>query len=441
MNIVSTTKFLEHLNMSNIVNLSYKYDDKLRRIVVLAFMNEHGEKFACQFPKEETSSLYNIIFETLQQSKTVYLYDLKKFLKLFFSHQSTYIYNIDVRGIFRDVLIELYDEFNKHITLQDEFIEKLTSKRIRVNDTHEFYRRTSETLSFPYQIFSFDEILRECLDEIEIIDCIRKTLQFVPNKFKTVLYDSSETYAVIETNQVYVNNCVERIDKYFDNIDSSIGNVVYNFTKTRTGRLESKFHLISKENAQKVLVSRFQRGEILYCDMKNFEIRSMLEMWGEECNEVDVYKIEEYDRELVKKNVISWLYGSTSFHKKVIESFIKKYPNVEQKRADIVNSNASELTTILGKRIKYDSNEEYKRKCINNLVQNYAAFLMMEFTTNLNMIMTSKNVKSKIIATKFDEIILDCHEDETDFISKAINFCLKKISGRVLFLATTHSEN
>ena len=440
MQIVPHTIFLQKLKESKEISLSFKFDDRLRRIILLAFSNERQKKFACQFQNYEDASLYCLIFETILSIEKIYLYDLKMFLKLFFYYNSDYIYNIQLES-FTDLLIELYDKFNKHITLCDDFIEKLISKKVQKEHLTEFYNKISETYYLPYQIIPLENILKECLQELQILDLIKNTIKIEENEFKNSIYRSIETYSYIENNRIYLNNNIEKIEKYFDNVDfhkQVIGDISYNFTKTRTGRLESKFHLISKENQNKILTSRFENGKILFCDMKNFEIRSMMKMWNIKCHEEDVYFIDKFEREVVKKSVISWLYGAVSYNKKVIEKFIEKYPQIKLEKLYYENNLESCLITTMGKYIEYDSNDEYKRKCVNYLVQNYATYLILDFTTNLNKILITKKCDSKILATKFDEIILDCKSEELDFVYKAIDFCLKKISDDITFSATTH---
>lgn len=214
----------------------------------------------------------------------------------------------------------------------------------------------------------------------------------------------------------------------------------YKQTATISGRLTDQSGcpkiLTLPARCRKIFESRWQRdGELLYVDFKNLEPRVIRKINGKEAGE-DIYtEISdsldfEVDRVIIKRGIISTLYGSSSqieglskIRSDAVLEATKSYFDLDAilKRAEMVNEIGCR-NNYFGRPI-WNIEETKENKLINNYVQSTAVDISLayfsELCTKINMSLC------KPIFIIHDALILDVHNDYIndimDILTKGYN--------------------
>jgi len=205
--------------------------------------------------------------------------------------------------------------------------------------------------------------------------------------------------------------------------------IKYNQTNTVTGRLtttkDSPNILTLPARCRKIFESRWQQeGELLYIDFKTLEPRVIRKINGKEASD-DIY-LEiadmldfEVDRIIIKRGIISTLYGSTS-----------TISGLSKERSDLVleaTKNYFDLSAIskkasyvhdVGCRINFfgrpiwNIEEDQGNKIVNNFVQSTAVDVALSYFSKLCNLINLE--KCKPIFIIHDALILDVRKDYID---------------------------
>ena len=208
---------------------------------------------------------------------------------------------------------------------------------------------------------------------------------------------------------------------------------MYNQTSTITGRLTDHSGcpkiLTLPARCRKIFESRWQRdGDLLYIDFKNLEPRVIRKINGKDAGD-DIYtEISssldfEVDRIIIKRGIISTLYGSASQIKGLSKDrsdavliATKKYFNLRNilEKAAIVN-NIGCRNNYFGRPI-WNIEETKDNKLINNYIQSTAVDIALSYFSE---ICTKINFElCKPIFIIHDALILDVHNDyKSDIIN------------------------
>ena len=372
-----------------------------------------------------------IVYENIEKIDQIYIYDLKEFSKPFVNNGLILNYKN-----FVDIKIILNDIFRKDIELEDDEIKNISSISLK-NDLKLFSNKNYELDIIPYQIFNENLLNKSLIDETNVLNKIKQYIKnnYVKKEFTKILHESSITYSIIENNKCYIdfkhpNYKYSNIKNYFiDYIENTkLANLSYNLTKTSTGRLSSNFHTIQKK-FEKCIVSRFEdQGIIVSLDFSNFEIKTLFKIFKIKNLNIDLYSfystILNKNRTELKNSIIPFLYGY-KVRNKELEN-IKELKELKYRILDYIkNVKKNQIVCNTGKTIVYNNLEDVREKSINNICQNEAVYIFLIFLNYFSNLMISNNIKSKIIATKHDSIILDCFIDEYHLLSDIIKQSLK----------------
>ena len=212
---------------------------------------------------------------------------------------------------------------------------------------------------------------------------------------------------------------------------------MYNQTSTVTGRLTNYSGcpkiLTLPGRCRKIFESRWQRdGELLYVDFKNLEPRVIRKINGKESYS-DIYSeisesLEfEVDRVIIKRGIISTLYGSLSQIKGLSKDRSEKVLNVTKEYFDLdaILKKASVVNDI-GCRSNYygrpiwNIEETKENKIINNYIQSTAVDIALAYFSE---ICTKINLElCKPIFIIHDALVIDVHND---YMNDIINILSK----------------
>jgi len=240
-----------------------------------------------------------------------------------------------------------------------------------------------------------------------------------PAKINMLAY---KAFLEIEKNEVVKSNLLAfKPFKGFANI------VRYNLSNTVTGRLtvnQGPNILTLPNRCRKIFESRWgNNGSLLSVDFKNLEPRFVKKILGENV-ENDIYNEilnmldfkEEIDRSLIKKAVISVMYGKSTpiegislKRSEIILQTTKDYFNLH-KIYEIANVKYFEKyrRNYFGRPI-LNYNEEKSNKIINNFIQSSAVDLAMIYFNQLTNTFDENLVKPCFVI--HDAFIVDVHND------------------------------
>jgi len=203
-------------------------------------------------------------------------------------------------------------------------------------------------------------------------------------------------------------------------------NIEYNQANTMTGRLTTTKNspniLTLPSRCRKIFESRWQQeGELLYIDFKTLEPRVVRKINGKEASD-DIY-LEiadmldfEVDRIIIKRGIISTLYGATSTisglsqeRSKVVLEATKNYFDLSSiaKKASYVHDVGCRIN-YFGRPI-WNIEEDQENKIVNNYIQSTAVDVALSYFSELCDKIDLDLCKPIFII--HDALVLDVHKD------------------------------
>ena len=251
------------------------------------------------------------------------------------------------------------------------------------------------------------------------------------NKAKINLI-SYRVFKDLEKNDTILSNLLS-----FKPTNGFADRAMYNQTATISGRLTDAAGcpkiLTLPSRCRKIFESRWQRdGELLYVDFKNLEPRVIRKINGKEAGE-DIYtEISksldfEVDRVIIKRGIISTLYGSSSQIKglskdrsDLVLNSTKEYFDLNNilEKASIVNDIGCR-NNYFGRPI-WNIKETKENKLINNYIQSTAVDIALSYFSELCLKINLELCKPIFII--HDALILDVHND---YINDIMNILSK----------------
>lgn len=251
------------------------------------------------------------------------------------------------------------------------------------------------------------------------------------NKAKINLI-SYRVFKELEKNETILSNLLS-----FKPTNGFADKAMYNQTATVSGRLTDITGcpkiLTLPSRCRKIFESRWQRdGELLYVDFKNLEPRVIRKINGKEAGD-DIYteilkSLDfEVDRVIIKRGIISTLYGSFSQIKglskdrsDLVLNSTKEYFDLNNilEKASIINDIGCR-NNYFGRPI-WNIEETKENKLINNYIQSTAVDIALSYFSELCLKINLELCKPIFII--HDALILDVHND---YINDIMNILSK----------------
>jgi hypothetical protein len=212
--------------------------------------------------------------------------------------------------------------------------------------------------------------------------------------------------------------------------------VGYNQVSTVTGRLTNESAspkiLTLPSRCRKIFESRWQKeGDLLYIDFKTLEPRVIRKINGKESAD-DIYtEISssldfEVDRVVVKRGIISTLYGSSACIEGLSEERSKKVLSATKEYFDLNNIlNKASVVNDVGCRNNFfgrpiwNIKETKENKLINNYIQSTAVDIALSYFSELCDVIDLDLCKPIFII--HDALVLDVHNDYKNDVVNIVN--------------------
>ncbi len=279
--------------------------------------------------------------------------------------------------------------------------------------------------SYKEDIKNANEKLNEKDKDLNYLKKLRYNQKIFNNLFSAKINGLSyRVFKELEKNETILSG-LER----FRPIKGYCTNIEYNQANTITGRLtttkSSPNILTLPARCRKIFESRWQQeGDLLYIDFKTLEPRVVRKINGKEASD-DIY-LEiaamldfEVDRVVIKRGIISTLYGATSTisglsqerSKSVLEA-TKSYFDLSSitKKASYVHDVGCRIN-FFGRPI-WNIEEDQENKIVNNYIQSTAVDVALSYFSELCDLIDLE--KCKPIFIIHDALILDVHKDYID---------------------------
>ena len=242
---------------------------------------------------------------------------------------------------------------------------------------------------------------------------------------------SYKVFKELEKNETILSNL-----KSFKSINGFSSVVEYNQTSTITGRLthteNSPKILTLPARCRKIFESRWQKdGELLYIDFKTLEPRVIRKINGKESSD-DIYtEIAgtldfEVDRVVIKRGIISTLYGSNSIieglskeRSDAVLSATKEYFDIESILRHASKENEIGCRNNYFGRPIWNIKEVKTNKLINNYIQSTAVDIALSYFSDLCIDLDLDMCKPIFII--HDALVLDVHNDYKNDVVNIVN--------------------
>ena len=321
--------------------------------------------------------------------------------------------------IYKDNFIEKYFKFYK-------FFDK-------ISEDYDMFEIIPDYLKEEYT-FEYKEKIKEISnkDTLDYISLFKKQEEFL-ERLEVSKIDGL-TYLAIK--EIEKNDTIRSILNTFSPKNSYTEKVIYNRFGTSTGRLTVKSGpniLILPKRCRKILKSRWNsEGEILSIDFVSLEPRLARKLTRLDAGK-DVYqdimnKISfEIDRSVIKKAIISVLYGS---ERSFIEGFsrersqevfdaVHEYFNItEIKERYIKQDEFCILRNFFGRPLWIDMNQR-ENVLVNNFIQSSAVDLSLKYFAKITKKLNSEYFKPLYVI--HDALVVDVKKEYKKEVEDLIN--------------------
>ena len=242
---------------------------------------------------------------------------------------------------------------------------------------------------------------------------------------------SYRVFKELEKNETIISNL-----KSFKPSKGFAKPVEYNQVSTMTGRLintkSSPKILTLPSRCRKIFESRWQKdGDLLYIDFKTLEPRIIRKINGKESSD-DIYTEIgstldfEVDRVIIKRGIISTLYGLSSCIDGLSKERSDKVLSATKEYFDLnsILEYASKVNDIgcrnnfFGRPI-WNINEEKENKLINNYIQSTAVDVALTYFSEITDLVDLEFCKPIFII--HDALVLDVHNDYKNELVHIVN--------------------
>lgn len=386
----------------------------------------------------------------------IFMKDLKK-QKLFNYFKSIEIdllpvlIDMQFNGIFidKEYLESRSQEIGKKIDILQKDIIKLAGESFNLNSSQQLAVILFDKLQLPMikKRSTAEAVLKELKQKHPLAELILNYRKLY--KLKNTYLDPLPSNIIPVTNRVHSS---------------------FNQTMTATGRLSTSnpnFQNIpirteDGKEVRKAIRAQSNEYQILSADYSQVELRVMAHLSGDESlitalnngedihtfTAKNIFNVDDNDRVLPEMRRVAKIvnfgimYGAGPFRlsqeldipfgeaKKIKDAYFEKYKGIEQyiENSKIQIKDSKSVETLLGrKRAVWDSDSQNKirrdaaeRMAINMPIQGTAAEMIKLAMIKIHQKIKSENLKSKLIMQIHDELLLEVHKDEIDYISKIV---------------------
>jgi DNA polymerase I-like protein with 3'-5' exonuclease and polymerase domains len=258
----------------------------------------------------------------------------------------------------------------------------------------------------------------------------------------------------------YINSIPKEMDENY------IFRTSFNICGTVSGRISSAFHTIPAKtefgkNFKRMIRSRWRDGIIVSLDVSQAEPRVMASLSGDE-NLIHIYqegkdiykyiatKVYGYDYDEVPKEVrnnmkalvLALMYGmsyvtfaektgiSETEAEEIFNQFFKEFKGVARFIKEMHNRvfKYKGIKTPFGRFIPISvyNSEEAKRKAQNYIIQSTASELCLDCFKDVTMHLINKKMKSRVVGSVHDSIIIDTKPEEMFEVLKVLKFYVEQ---------------
>lgn len=403
------------------VSISLKYDKFYNLKCLIVIKDETIYNYT-----QECRDKY--FFEKLLNDNSVYVFDIKYFLKYLIKNNIKY----DISKI-EDL----------------KLITNLLEEKHNINITD--YSQSKYYIEVLSKINAFKKIYRE--------DFITYIPQYILTNYCSVEAKIISQNIIVYDNEYYKNykkyltglaecelNGIKIIDKSIENINHFVY-PIYTYDSSRTGRLGNTVPInllnIPKDHeTRKKFISRFENGCFLHADWNAIDLRVAFAISKQHINTEDLHKeiarlifekeeITQEERESVKEVNFGILYGASydtvakklnykeeeikEIYKKIFLKFGNLLKSIKESKEIVKNTGC--INSYFGR--KRSLNENDFTKIYNSRIQMTSADICIRAVYFLNEKL--RNYKSKIVPyIVFDNLVIDVHPDEKDKIEEII---------------------
>lgn len=406
--------------------VSIKSDNKLERLISFGILFD-STIYVIEILN--TKYFFETLFSIIEDKKIkVYVNDLKYFFKVLLNNGVSKEVAFTATYTLHDIRLYLYNLFNRYVEIYDEGVVNYASLENVSNIESDYRKIYSDCFFFPYQVLGKQKLHLLIVTELQTLEKLSSFLPSVNNEYFNLLHVASFYYAIIELTGFKFTNLFdiysEKIENKFIDIDYKKYKafINYEFDHTSTGRLSSKFHNFQKSEYGDAIVPRNNDGCFLKFDWSCFELKVLFSYFGIKCRDYDIYTLIDNsiatnkDRSYVKNTIIKWMYGSERYDSGIID-LLKNWYKLGNEVEDFRSKCVDELKcdTGKGKVIQYKTVEEARNKSVNNMFQNLSTMQCLYAVCDMmNSLIARTN--SVVVATVYDEIIIDVAPGEVDIV-------------------------
>tara|TARA_B100001029_G_scaffold80426_1_gene65992 strand:+ start:4762 stop:7476 length:2715 start_codon:yes stop_codon:yes gene_type:complete len=386
----------------------------------------------------------------------IFMKDLKK-QKLFNYFKSIEIdllpvlIDMQFNGIFidKDYLENRSNEIGKKVESLEKEIIDLAGEEFNLNSSQQLAVILFDKLKLPMikKRSTAEAVLSELKDKHPLPELILSYRKLY--KLKNTYLDPLPSYIIPDTKRVHSS---------------------FNQTMTATGRLSTSspnFQNIpirteDGKEIRKAIKAQSNEYQIFSADYSQVELRVMAHLSGDESliaalnngedihtfTAKNIFNVDSDDmvlpemRRIAKIVNFGIMYGAGPFRlsqeldipfgeaKQIKDAYFQKYQGIEKyiENSKLQIKETKSVETLLGrKRAVWDSDSQNKirrdaaeRMAINMPIQGTAAEMIKLAMIKIHRQMNKEDLKSKLIMQIHDELLLEVHQDEIDYISKMV---------------------
>jgi hypothetical protein len=387
-------------------SIAFKYNDQYKLIMCCFYVNDQIYVIDKIYDTRKFLETFrNSMSEWKPFHNKIYVYDMKEFFKGYVVNE-VMISNLLVERM-ADLKIALFNVFCREIALNSKEVLSLTGKACEAKIA-DFVLLNSSMQGKVDHFMLPHELLKYCANEVEILWKLRDKVSH--SEYFNQIKLASYTYAKIELEGLALNKELDydQLKRHFYNLlkGSRRGKIFYHFDHTSTGRMSSSFHSLKKDFRQWI-ISTNPADSIMIVDFNCFEVKVLFDRLKIECHADDIYGELTGSRDEVKQALISYMYGSTVVDSEIAAEIEDNYhigSKIDNFKSDI---KSNEFITTYGKKLMYVDNDDALRKCINGEIQSNAQVIMFSFVNELVEALALGKLKSKVIATIYDGVIIN----------------------------------
>jgi len=298
--------------------------------------------------------------------------------------------------------------------------EEWENRKKRLNSFHSSFKEAKISLEDNcfFDLVPEQFLLEICETKTKIIDHVVKNTEKPKNydlllSMEKLISFISEKQLNLDLNFLKQNLHNQRARMLLEKVKKS-KNIEYNLFGSKTGRLTTKpktFPILNLDTSLREVIKPVNDA-FVELDFNAAEARVLFGLSGQDQPQEDIHswnaKKFNISREQAKKEIFSWLYGST----KIDNTKYEKLFNLDKVLDRFYDGEV--VTTIYKRKIKSDNFHK-----LNYLVQSTSTDLVFEQVCKIHNLL--KNKKSYISFLVHDSIVIDLAKEDKTIVNELVN--------------------